>query len=42
MRDSLSCRGRAAYGTSLSEPPLPLAGASRDQWYLNKLKVSAG
>lgn len=31
MRDSLSCRGRAAYGTSLSEPPLPLTGAGGDQ-----------
>lgn len=26
MHSSLSCRGRVAYGTSLSKPPLPVQG----------------
>lgn len=42
MRGSLSCRGRVAYGMSLSKPTLPLSGANRVQQCLNKLKVRAG
>lgn len=42
MHDSLSCRGRVAYGMSLSKPTLPLSGANRVQQCLNKLKVRTG
>lgn len=39
MHGSLSCRGRVAYGMSLSKPTLPLSRANRVQQCLNKLKV---
>lgn len=42
MHGSLSCRGRVAYGMSLSKPTLPLSGANRVQQCLNKLKVRTG
>lgn len=42
MHGSLSCRGRVAYGMSLSKPTLPLFRANRVQQCLNKLKVRTG
>lgn len=42
MHGSLSCRGRVAYGMSLSKPTLPLSRANRVQQCLNKLKVRTG
>ncbi len=42
MHGSLSCRGRVAYGMSLSKPTLPLSVANRVQQCLNKLKVRTG
>lgn len=42
MHSSLSCRGRVAYGMSLSKPPPPPFKASRVQQCLNKLKVRTG